>query len=304
MDKTKFKKIGNIALNVLMYIFLAFCIFTVIVTLLSKRDSDGAAEIFGYQMRIVTSDSMAKCEYTDVSDYKIKDIPVRSMVFVKVMPEDPDKANEWYSNLKVGDVLTFRYVYATQVTITHRITSIVEKETGGFIIELAGDNKNSDDGQLHQIIDTSIPNNTNYVIGKVTAKAYLLGVIMSFLMTPLGIVIAIIVPCLAIILYEILKVAKAVSDDRRKRDEEEDEKKDEELQELRRRIAELEKEKSEQSAANEAKESNPEGSETEEATSEAAEAEEDTSEEALNDEPEEPVEDAAENTETGEEGME
>ena len=72
MDKMKFKKIGNIVLNVLMYIFLAFCIFTVIVTLLSKRDSDGAAEIFGYQMRIVTSDSMAKSEYTDVSDYKIK----------------------------------------------------------------------------------------------------------------------------------------------------------------------------------------------------------------------------------------
>jgi signal peptidase I len=300
MDKTKFKKIGNIVLNVLMYIFLAFCIFTVIVTLLSKRDSDGAAEIFGYQMRIVTSDSMAKSEYTDVSDYKIKDIPVRSMVFVKVMPSDPEKADEWYRSLKVGDVLTFRYVYATQVTITHRITSIVEKETGGFIIELAGDNKDSDDGQLHQVIDTSVPNNTNYVIGKVTAKAYLLGAIMSFLMTPLGIVLAIIVPCLAIILLEILNIAKAVTEDRRKKDREEDEKKDEELKELRRRIAELEKEKSEQDTANEP--SDAENADESSEGEETAEPEADEHEETT--EAKDTAEEAADNNETGEKGIE
>ena len=299
MDKMKFKKIGNIVLNVLMYIFLAFCIFTVIVTLLSKRDSDGAAEIFGYQMRIVTSDSMAKSEYTDVSDYKIKDIPVRSMVFVKVMPSDPEKADEWYRSLKVGDVLTFRYVYATQVTITHRITSIVEKETGGFIIELAGDNKDSDDGQLHQVIDTSVPNNTNYVIGKVTAKAYLLGAIMSFLMTPLGIVLAIIVPCLAIILLEILNIAKAVTEDRRKKDREEDEKKDEELKELRRRIAELEKEKSEQDTANEPSDADnaDESSEGEETAEPEADEHEETAE------AKDTAEEAADNNETGEKGI-
>ena len=148
MDKAKIKKIGKIALDVLLYIFLAICIFAVFVTVVSKRDSDGAAEVFGYQMRVVTSDSMSESEFTDVSSFKIKDIPIRSMVFVKVMPDDPAEADEFYRSLKVGDVLTFRYVYTTQVTITHRITSITEKDTGGFIIELAGDNKNSEDGQL------------------------------------------------------------------------------------------------------------------------------------------------------------
>ena len=156
MDKAKVKKIGKIALDVLLYIFLAICIFAVIVTVISKRDSDGAAEVFGYQMRVVTSDSMSESEFTDVSAYKIKDIPIRSMVFVKVMPDDPAEADEFYRSLKVGDVLTFRYVYTTQVTITHRITDIEEIE-GGFKITLAGDNKNSEDGQLVQVIDTSIP---------------------------------------------------------------------------------------------------------------------------------------------------
>lgn len=246
MDKAKVKKVGKIALDVLLYIFLAICIFAVFVTVVSKRDSDGAAEVFGYQMRVVTSDSMSECEHTDVSAYKIKDIPIRSMVFVKVMPDDPAEADEFYRSLKVGDVLTFRYVYTTQVTITHRITSITEKDTGGFIIELAGDNKNSEDGQLTQVIDTSIPNNTNYVIGKVTSQAYLLGLIMSFLMQPIGIILLIIVPCFIIILLEVLKIAKVLGADKKKREQEEKQKKDDELEELRRKLAELEKQKSEQ----------------------------------------------------------
>ena len=211
MVQKNVKKIINVALNVLLYFFLAICIVTVLITVLSKRDTDGAAEVFGYQIRVVTSDSMEKCEYTDVSEFRIKDIPIRSMVFIKLMPDDPAKADEWYRSLKEGDVLTFRYVYATQVTITHRITSIIEKETGGFLIELAGDNKNTDNGQLYQTIDTSIPNNTNYVIGKVTGKAYLLGVLISVLMQPLGIVLAIIVPCFLIILLEIFKIAKMLN---------------------------------------------------------------------------------------------
>ena len=245
MNKAKAKKIGKIALDVLLYIFLAICIFAVIVTVLSKRDSDAAAEVFGYQMRVVTSDSMSESEFTDVSAYKIKDIPIRSMVFVKVIPDDTDEADEFYRSLKVGDVLTFRYVYTTQVTITHRITDIEEIE-GGFRITLAGDNKNSEDGQLVQVIDTSIPNNTNYVIGKVTGQAYLLGLLMSFLMQPVGMILLIIVPCFIIILLEVLKIAKVLGADKKKREQEEKEKKDNELEELRRKLAELEKQKTEQ----------------------------------------------------------
>ena len=246
MDKAKIKKLSNIVLNVIIYIFLVICIFSVFVTVLSKRDSDGAAEIFGYQMRIVTSDSMSECEHTDVTGFDIKAIPLRSMVFVKVVPDDPAKAEDFYRGLSVGDVLTFRYVYTTQVTITHRITSITEKDTGGFIIELSGDNKNAKDGQLTQVIDTSVANNMNYVIGKVTGQARLFGAIMSFLMQPVGIVFVVIIPCAVIMLLEILKLIRVLTEDKRKREQEEKEKQENELEELRRRLSELEKEKSEQ----------------------------------------------------------
>lgn len=243
MENKKTKKLGSVVLDVLLYVFLAICIFCVVVTLFSKRDADGAVEVFGYQMRVVTSESMAKCEHTDVSAYKIKDLPLRTMIFVKVMPDDPTEADEWYRSLKVGDVLTFRFVYTTQVTITHRVVAITEKETGGFIIDLAGDNVNDESGQLYQSIDTSIPYNTNYVIGKVVGQSYPLGVAMSFLMQPAGIILIIILPCVIILMMEVFKIIKVLSADKREKEREEKEKKDSELEELRRRLAELEKDK-------------------------------------------------------------
>ena len=238
MEKETMKKMSGTLFNVVLYVFLAVCVLSVFLTVFSKKD-DGATEVGGYQLRIVTSDSMAACELTDVSAFEIKDIPIRTMVFVEVMPDDPTEADVWYRALKVGDVLTFRYVYSTQVTITHRITSITEKETGGFIIELAGDNKTSEDGQLKQVIDTSLPYNTNYVIGKVTGTSYLFGVVMSFLMKPISIVLIVILPCFAIIMLEVIKIMRMLSADKRKKEIAKREEIEGELEELRNRLAQL-----------------------------------------------------------------
>ena len=240
MKKDTFKKITNIIGNIIMYIFLAVCIFAVIITVFSKKDADGASEIFGYQFRLVVSDSMAKSEHTDVSNYEIKSIPINSMIFVELMPEDPKEADDWYRSIKVGDVLTFRYVYTSQMTITHRVVGITEKETGGFIIELEGDNKNSSSHLLVQTIDTSVPNSLNYVIGKVTGQAYLLGLFLTLIRQPVGIICVVIVPCFIIILLEVLKIVGVLNADKKQRQQQEAENKDNELEELRRRLAELE----------------------------------------------------------------
>lgn len=240
MSNVKAKKIVGIVSNVLLYLFLAICIFSVMVTVFSKKDADGAAEIFGYQMRVVTTDSMAECELTDVSDFKIKSLPVGTLLFIKTMPQDTAGADEWYSKLEAGDVLTFKYVYDRQVTITHRIVEISEKDGGGYIIKLEGDNKNSDSDQLTQVIDTSIIGNTNYVIGEVTAKSFLLGFVINLLKSPVGIIFILIVPCLIIIFLEIIKIAGVLGADKKQRAEEEAARKDQELEELRLRLAKLE----------------------------------------------------------------
>ena len=105
MTKTQIlKKIGAIAANVLLYVFIFICILGVILTIVSKKDPDGAATIFGMQMRVVISPSMEKSDATDLTDFEIKDIPLRSMVFIETVPEDKAEADKWFSELKEGDV--------------------------------------------------------------------------------------------------------------------------------------------------------------------------------------------------------
>ena len=244
MNKEKIKKILNVVGNVVLYIFIFVCLFSVVITIAAKKDSDGTATVFGMQMRIVISPSMEKCDATDVSKFEIKDIPTGSMVFVEVVPEDQKAAKEWYDDLKVGDVLTFRYVYVRQETITHRITKITEAEDG-YIIELEGDNKNDESGVLTQVIYTGDVNSTNYVIGKVVGQSYPIGLFLSTLKSPAGLILIVILPSLVIIGFEVFKLVKLSTEDKRKKDEEEKAAQQSELDELRRRLAELETKKNE-----------------------------------------------------------
>lgn len=241
MEKTQIvKKVGKIAANILLYVFIAVCLFSVILTISSKKDADGTATIFGVQMRSVLSPSMEKCDATDVSGYEIKDIPTGSMVFIEVVPEDPEEAAQWYANLKIGDVLTFKYVYVKQETITHRITGIRQNADGGYTIRLEGDNKNSDSDTLTQTINTSEKNSPNYVIGKVTGQSYLLGLFVKTMKSPVGLICIVIIPSLIIVILEILKIIKLLGADKRKKEQEEKERTANELDELRRRLAEYE----------------------------------------------------------------
>ena len=128
------------------------------------------------------------------------------------MPKEEVEANEWYKNVKVGDVLTFRYVYGNQITITHRVASITEKEDGGFIIDLAGDNVNAKDNQLYQTIDTSIPDNPNYVIGKVVWNAKWAGQLLSTLRTPIGLIFLIWIPCVLITIMQVYDIGTGVAE--------------------------------------------------------------------------------------------
>ena len=191
----------------LLLLFLTACALALVVTIKAKKDSTGAAELFGYRLMTVDSDSMAPCEQTDVSAYEIKSIPLRSMIVVESVPQDAAAADAWYAGLKTGDVLTFQYVYHDKLIITHRITSITpDAENGGYTIYLEGDNKQSESGQLTQVIHTADSESLNYVIGKVVKQNFLFGFFVSVLKEPIGVVLAIIVPCFLFILMEIVKV--------------------------------------------------------------------------------------------------
>ena len=65
-------------------------------------------------------------------------------------------------------------------------------------------------------------------------------------MTRIGVVLAIILPCLVIILLEVIKMARVLTADKKAREREDLARAENELNELRRRVLELESEKREQ----------------------------------------------------------
>ena len=242
MNTLLLKKIFKIASNVLFYTFIALCAVLVIVSLFMKKNADDALSFFGYQARIVQSDSMAKSELTDVSDYKIKSIPIKSLVFIQTVPEEESKAEEWFADLKVGDVLTFRYVYNGQVTITHRIVEIEEKATGGRILTLEGDNKNASTNLSQQILDTSLHfdlTNYNYTIGKVVGQSLFLGFSIYAINTPVGMLCMVIIPCLIIIIMEIIRIVNVLGEEKRKKATEISQEQQAEIKLLKQQLAEL-----------------------------------------------------------------
>ena len=233
------KKLLSILGNVLLFTVLGLLAIGVLLTALGGRDRDGTVTVLGYQLRLVTTDSMAACDKTDVSEFRIGSIPARSLILVRTVPEDREEAEEWYAALRVGDVLTFRYLYTTQVTVTHRILSI-EREEEGYCITLAGDNRADGEGLMTQIIHTADTNSPNFVLGRVVGKSYLAGLLLSLLRRPVGLVLLVILPSLIVIVLEILRIVSLLQGERRRRAQEEAAERERELEELRRKLARLE----------------------------------------------------------------
>ena len=244
-DKSKAKRVLSIIGNVFLWLFLALCLVMLIFSIVAKRSDDGAVNIFGHEMRLVLSGSMERNDETDVSGFDIKDIPTKSLVITEVVPEDDEEANEWYGKLKVGDVLTFRYLTTSQETITHRITAI-EKLTYGYMITLRGDNVTQDEtGQVIYTDDRMNPQPANHVLGKVVHVSVVLGNIIYILQQPIGIALVIIVPAAIIIIFQIVRIVTVIGGEKRKKTEAKQAEQESEIEALKRRLAEMEQRQTE-----------------------------------------------------------
>ena len=242
--KSPIKKIISIVSGVVLVFFIVLAILSLILTITAKNNN-GAATIFGTQIRYVLTESMEECEETDVSEYEIGSISKDSMIFIETVPENRAEAAKWYDALKIGDVLTFTYDYGVkQQVITHRIVKMEPLAGGGYKIHLRGDNKNDTSNPGTQIIDTSTPPEiaTKYVIGKVTGQCYIFGWFISMLKKPIGLVLIIIVPAIIIIGYEMIKIVNLLSSEKRKKANKKIAEQDDEIAELRKKLAELQTE--------------------------------------------------------------
>lgn len=132
--------------------------------------------------------------YTIISPSMTPNIEVYDVVFVKnVDPKD----------LEINDIITF---YSTNsffggTPITHRIVEILDVPSKGTMFRVKGDaNERADDEKV-------LPNN---IIGKVMFKIPKLGKLQFFLASRTGWLIAILIPAIIIVTYDIIKLIKLI----------------------------------------------------------------------------------------------
>lgn len=167
-------KIFNILLLSIISLFLICLMFYVISGKIAEKK--GKTPLFGF--------------YTIISPSMEPNINVYDVVLVK-------KTN--INKLKKGDVITFYSTnnYFGDTPITHRIVNIDNRAS----ITVKGDHNEKADNEK------VIPKN---IIGKVILVIPSLGRLQFFLASKSGFVVAIIIPAIAIITYDIYKIMKMI----------------------------------------------------------------------------------------------
>lgn len=107
------------------------------------------------------------------------------------------------NSLKRGDIITFSSTDArySGLTVTHRILSVSETEDGQVAFKTKGDNNTTPDDAL--VLGSN-------VYGKVFFVIPWLGYLQMLLTKAYGWIIFIVLPCIAIILYDIIKLGKTL----------------------------------------------------------------------------------------------
>ena len=224
--KTKLQKILDAVFTVVVVIVAIFAAFVLFITITSKRSADGAINVFGYQFRTILTGSMEKCrhddpneecDHVDISGCDVGHLSVGTMIFIQTVPGDEANADKWYEGIKEGDVLTFHY--NGMGVVTHRVIYIEKNSTGGYVIDLMGDNRGSDGTAGVQTVITDKKDN-NYIIGKVVGQNEFLGWLVTTVKSPIGAILVIFVPCLIIVIVEVVRIIMTLVASKKEKDKE------------------------------------------------------------------------------------
>lgn len=192
------KKILSIALNTLIWLFVAFSLVITILVFSAQGSKDGVPSIFGKSLITISTDSMEPT-------YEAGDL-----VFMEKL------SDKEIANLQPGQIITFR----APIDIngdgvvgdinTHRIEKV---EGNRFITKgdhnLIPDNEGDDPYTVHM----------SEVIGLCTEDGKLAGVgnVISFLRSSLGFFLCIVLPLILFFLYELYNFVSLIVTERAKR---------------------------------------------------------------------------------------
>jgi len=133
--------------------------------------------------------------YVVMSGSMMPDIKIKDIVVTKKVPEN---------ELEINDIITF-ITPDTRfggISVTHRIVDkYYDESIGAYSYRTKGDANNVADSVL-------VPNNN--VLGKVILKVPKLGYIQDILSSKGGLIILVLIPCLAILSYDIMKIFKKI----------------------------------------------------------------------------------------------
>ncbi len=133
--------------------------------------------------------------YTIVSPSMVPTINVLDMI-VTMRVNSPE-------DLKKGDIITFNstdYRYSG-VTVTHRIYAIEQTSDGQYLFTTKGDANNTKDATRISFDD---------IYGKVMLRIPKVGYIQYFLSSSWGWIVAIVIPAVGIIAYDIFKLVRTL----------------------------------------------------------------------------------------------
>ena len=168
-------KIISSAIFVVLVLLIILIVFYIVrVNFLASNDKLGEVKINFYT--ILTQSMYPTIKAGDV---------------VITYKEDNNKYND-------GDVITFVSEQNGGITITHRVDEVYNVNDS-YSYKTKGDNNNAPDNEI-----TSGDN----VLGKVVVKVPKVGYIQQFLVSKTGWIVAVILPCLGIVIYDILKLFK------------------------------------------------------------------------------------------------
>ena len=176
------KWLVNYMLSIIMYAIIVILILIGIIL---------AAYFIDFKIRDSRIEAPLYSAYVIVSGSMEPIIKVRDAVIVRRCEEE---------DIKIGDVVTYRSTDEAfyGILITHRVVNI-EEENGKKLFITKGDN--------NETIDRS-PVSFGQIQGKVAMRIPKIGYLKTFLTSHEGWIIAIVLPSIGIISYDILKLFK------------------------------------------------------------------------------------------------
>lgn len=204
-NKSKTKKIIDIVVNVILWLFVIFSIFVTVVAVSVDKDGENVPIVGGKCYLTVLSSSMEGKKPDGIAADKPSGFNKGDLIIAKYIGKDLDAKTK----LGIGDVISFRFDVNNDGKIdkgelnTHRIVDLVKDGEGnvaGYITK--GDNNLTNDANPVYFGDIVAVYSGRSLVG--------IGNILTFLSSKLGFGLCIILPLFLFFAYELFVFIKTL----------------------------------------------------------------------------------------------